>query len=120
MVGNSHIPARHNEDVARACLSPDDNYFDLARLLNQFAQHRCFRVSLDVRTVSHLGTVEFRVLRTFAESFKQQGGFLKLENAGPSVAATVRDFGLTDLLATCASHPASDMILPKHREGRDR
>ncbi|MBE0544559.1 MAG: STAS domain-containing protein [Verrucomicrobia bacterium] len=120
MSGTSHLPAHQDEDVARACLSPDDNYFDLARLLNRLALHKCFRVSLDVSTVSHLGTVEFRVLRKFAESFKQQGGFLKLENASPSVAAMVRDFGLTDLLATCASHPPSDIILPKNREGRDR
>ncbi len=84
-------------------MSPDDNYFDLARLLNRLSRHNCFRVSLDVSAVSHLGTVEFRVLRNFAESFKQEGGFLQLENASPSVAARVRDFGLTDLLATCAS-----------------
>lgn len=104
MSGKSHIPAHQNENVARACLSPDDNYFDLARLLNQLAQHKCIRVSLDVSAVSLLGTVEFRVLRNFAESFKQQGGFLKLENASPRVAAMVRDFGLTDLLATCTNH----------------
>lgn len=113
MSAKPHIPAHNDEDAVRACLSPGDNYSDLARLFNEFSQHKCFRVCLDVSTVSHLGTVEFRVLGNFAESFKRHGGFLKLENASASVTALVRDFGLTELLATCAINPPSDIILPK-------
>lgn len=114
MTAKANIPAHKDEDAVRACLLPGDNYSDLARLFNDFSQHKCYRVCLDVSTVSHLGTVEFRVLGNFAESFKQHGGFLKLEHASASVAALVRDFGLTELLATCAINPPSDIILPKN------
>jgi anti-anti-sigma regulatory factor len=72
--------------------------FHLASLLNPLLENQQYRICLDVSRVSHLGTVEFRVLRIFAESCKRHGGFLKLENASTTIAALVREFGFTELM----------------------
>jgi anti-anti-sigma factor len=78
-------------------LAAVDN-FDLASLLNRLLASKRYRVCLDVSRVSRLGTVEFRVLGSFAEQFERRGGFLILENVSPNLAALVREFGLTDLM----------------------
>jgi anti-anti-sigma regulatory factor len=77
-----------------------------ARLFNDFSQHKCYRVCLDVSTVSHLGTVEFRVLGNFAESFKQHGGFLKLENASPEC---FRGWCAISVSPSCLRHAPSTL-----------
>lgn len=74
--------------------------FHLAYLLNTLLERQQYRICLDVGRVSHLGTVEFRVLSAFAEACKQHGGLLKLENVHAPLAALVHEFGCTDLMRT--------------------
>lgn len=95
----ANMPAPPDDDAVRLCLIPGTDYSDLASLFNDLDHRECYRVCIDVGAVSHLGAVEFRVLGCFAESFKRHGGFLQLENASAEVAALVRDFGCTDLMA---------------------
>lgn len=106
MSGKAPIPATNADDAVRVRLAADANYADLARLLNDFSRRECYRICVDANAVLHLGTVEFRVLGSFADQFKRRGGFLKLENASTNVAALVREFGCTHLL-TAQSHPPS-------------
>ena len=94
-----------DEPVIRLYLSPGHNYSDLAGLLNDLDQRKRYLVCIDLCAVSSLGTVEFRVLKSFAEAFKQHGGFLKLENANANVLALVLDFGCTHLLAAQSQPP---------------
>ena len=86
------------EPVTRLYLSPRHDYSDLAGFLNDFDQSKCYRVCIDLSAVSSLGIVEFRVLKTFADTFKKNDGFLKLENASAKVLALAHDFGCTHLL----------------------
>jgi len=88
-----------SDDMMRLCLLPDIDYSGIASLLNDLYFSKHYWVGLNVSAVSHLGTVEFRVLSSFADRFKRRGGFLKLENASANVAALVRVFGCTDLLS---------------------
>lgn len=97
---------RHNADNARGCegntvrlcLPATVDNFHLASLLNPFLESQQYRICLDVSRVVRLGTVEFRVLGSFADQFKCRGGFLKLENVSAKLAALVREFGFTDLM----------------------
>ena len=98
---------RNNADNARGgegttvrlSLPATTDNSDLASLLNPLLESRQYRICLDASRVMRLGTVEFRVLGIFAESCKQHGGFLKLENASATVAALVREFGFTELMS---------------------
>jgi anti-anti-sigma regulatory factor len=98
MSGKSYVPMTKADEAERVRLAADANYADLARLLNDCAQRECYRICMDANAVLHLGTVEFRVLGSFADEFKRRGGFLKLEHVNANVAALVREFGRTDLL----------------------
>ena len=98
MMPKPHGAETKADDAVRVQLSADANYADLARLLNDCVQRECYRICVDANAVLHLGTVEFRVLGSFADQFKLHGGFLQLENANANVAALVHEFGRTDLL----------------------
>jgi anti-anti-sigma regulatory factor len=97
---------RNNTDKARGfegntvrlCLPATVDNFHLASLLNPLLESQQYRICLDASRVSRLGTVEFRVLGSFADQFKRRGGFLKLENVSAKLAALVREFGFTDLM----------------------
>lgn len=82
----------------RLCLPATVDNSHLASLLNPLLEREQFRICLDARRVSRLGTVEFRVLGVFAEACKRRGGFLKLENVGESLAVLLREFGIADLI----------------------
>lgn len=94
-------------DTVWLCLLPAVDYSILASLLDELSRGEHYRVCLDVNAVSHFGTVEFRVLSTFATSFRLHGGFVKLENVSAGLAAQVRDFGFTDLLPAPPREQAS-------------
>jgi len=98
-----HPPAT---EPVRLCLPATVDNFDLASLLNPLLERQQFWICLDASRVSRLGTVEFRVLGVFAEACKRHGGFLTLENASAKVAALVREFGFTDLLADIRRQPS--------------
>jgi len=90
---------RSEDDAVRLCLLPAVDFSDLASLLHELDRRERYRVCLDVGNVSGWGTVEFRVLSSFAESFQRHGGFLRLENASASLAALFRSFGCIRLLS---------------------
>lgn len=98
-------PPQATEPV-RLCLPATVDNFHLASLLNPLLEREQFRICLDMSRVSRLGTVEFRVLGIFAESCRRHGGFFKLENASGTVAALVREFGFTELLADLRHQPS--------------
>ena len=100
MIAQRRPSVRRVDDTVRLCLLPGVGHFDLASLLNELHDGVHFRVGLDVSAVTHLGTVELRVLRSFAERSIRRGGFLKLENASAALVKTVRSVGLQDLLLT--------------------
>lgn len=98
-------PASHavdNDNTVHLSLPATVDHYDLAALLNPLPAGHQHRVCLDVGRVSRLGTVEFRVLSAFTQSFGARGGFLKLENVSAPLAALVREFGFTDLLPVAA------------------
>ena len=96
---NANILLRGEDDAVRLCLLPAVDFSDLASLLHELDRRERHRVCLDVANVARWGTVEFRVLSSFAESFQGHGGFLRLENASADLAALVRSFGCTRLLS---------------------
>jgi anti-anti-sigma regulatory factor len=98
---------RRGDDVLRLCLLPAVDFSGLASLFHEFDRRRRYRVCLDVSNVSRWGTVEFRVLGSFAESFKLRGGFVRLENASGDMTALVRSFGCTRLLPDLPTQKAS-------------
>ncbi len=100
LIAKRRPSARRVDDIVRLCLLPGVGHFDLASLLNELHDGVHFRVGLDVSAVTHLGTVELRVLRAFAERSVRRGGFLKLENASADLVESVRSVGLQDLLLT--------------------
>jgi anti-anti-sigma regulatory factor len=100
----------------RLRLPPTVDSFDLATLLHPLLSQDRYCVCLDAGRVARLGTVEFRVLSTFAASFKARGGFLKLENVGAQLGQLVREFGLAHLL-TLAPDQTPDNRSPKPAAG---
>ena len=106
---------RDNADNARGCygntvrlrLPATVDNFHLASLLNPLLESRQYRICLDASRVMRLGTVEFRVLGSFASHFKKHGGFLKLENASTTLTKLVHEFGFTDLLADLRNQPSA-------------
>ena len=95
------------DDVVRLCLLPAADFSDLAFLFHELDRREQYRVCLDVSDVARWGTVEFRVLGSFAESFKLHGGFVRLENASANMAALVRSFGCDKLLSDLSAQTAS-------------
>jgi anti-anti-sigma regulatory factor len=81
--------------------------FDLALLLNRFVACEQYRVCLDVSRVLRLGTVEFRVLGSFAEQFERHGGFLRFENVNPTLAKLAREFGFTGLVPVVSENQST-------------
>jgi anti-anti-sigma regulatory factor len=100
MQRNSDNPVSHETDIVRLCLLPEVDYSDLALLLNALYHSGNYRVCLDVSALSRLGTVEFRVLGSFAEALKQRGGFLRLERASAQITTVVQVFGFNELLSS--------------------
>jgi len=96
-----------DRNTVRLCLPATVDNFHLAHLLNSLLAKHQHRICLDVRRVTRLGTVEFRVLSCFASHFKSHGGFLKLEYATASMTARVCEFGFTELLADLRPQPSA-------------
>jgi len=87
------------EATVRLRLARDAGYPDLVTPLYHLSASGRHRICLDVSAVSHLGTMEFRLLGIYAEQCRQHGGFLRLENASAKLAALVRSYGCLELLA---------------------
>jgi ABC-type transporter Mla MlaB component len=102
------------EAPLRMRLPRDAGYPDLVVLLRDLTANGRYQISLDVSAVSHLGTMEFRLLGVYADRCQEHGGFLKLDNASAKLAALVRSYGCHHLLAGGVEQasPARDGIRP--------
>jgi len=118
-IGESMIPDATplpcgQESPLRVRLAREAGYPDLVVVLRDLSASARYRISLDVSAVSHLGTMEFRLLGIYADRCQEHGGFLKLENASAKLAALVRSYGCHHLLASGVEQasPARDVIPP--------
>ena len=102
MTSKGNPPDSVTDTAVPLRLVRDAAYPDLVVLLYNLSTSGRYQICLDVSAVSHLGTMEFRLLGIYAEQCRQHGGFLKLENPSDRLAALVRSYGCHELLARTA------------------
>lgn len=102
------------DTTVRLRLGRDAGNPDLVSLLYNLSLNGQHRISLNVSAVSHLGTMEFRLLGTYAARCREHGGFLKLENASAKLAALIRGYGYQSLLASTGEQafPVRNVVGP--------